>query len=205
MPLVDVPVEPSRGPLPQRVADFLRAANQRIDDFYEERWQEPIVAFVPSDLERTWRLLDALARDRIADGRSFCEWGCGFAAVAGIAALCGFEACGIEIEPALVGPARRLMRDAGLEVEIVHGNFVPRDAGSLARTRNEFAWLAEGGPDGHAELGVEPHDFDVVFAYPWPGEEDGILRLFDAYASRGALLVTFHGEAGLRVRKKVAR
>lgn len=205
MALLRVEIEPTVSAPPPRVAAFLRDANARIDAFYEEQWQDPIVAFVPSDLEATWRLLDAIARAKLAPGRAFCEWGCGFAAVAGLAELCGFDACGIEIEPRLAEEARRLLRDHGLRAEIATGNFVPRAAAHLARTRNEFAWLATGGPDAHEALGLDPDDFDVLFAYPWPGEEEVIDRLFEAVAAPGALLVTFHGERKLRVQRKRGR
>jgi len=204
MALIRLAVTPTAGPLPERVATFIHAANQRIDTFYETRWKKPIIAFVPSDLEAAWRTFDALARSKLAPGRSFVEWGCGFAAVAGVASLTGFRACGIEIERQLVDEARKLMRDHQLEVEIVHGNFVPTDAGELGDCNVEFTWLAEGGPDGHDALGLDPRDFDVVFAYPWPGEEKVLHRLFDAYGETEALLVTFHGNAGLQVRRKVA-
>jgi hypothetical protein len=204
MALERVAVKPSDEPLPERVAAFVLEANRRIDTFYETRWKKPIIAFVPSDLEATWRTLATIFRDKLAHGRSFCEWGCGFAAVAGVASLAGFQACGIEIERTLVDEARKLARDANLAVEIVHGNFVPADAGELGDCNVEFTWLAEGGPDGHDALGLDPRDFDVVFAYPWPGEERVIHRLFDAYAEPGALLVTYHGKDGLRVQRKVA-
>jgi hypothetical protein len=49
----------------------------------------------------------------------------------------------------------------------------------------------------------DPDDFDLVFAYPWPGSEDVIYRLFDAFAATEALLLTFHGSEGLRVDRKV--
>jgi hypothetical protein len=204
MALAPVAVKPAAGPLPQRVAAFVRAANERIDAFFERRWKDPIVAFVPSDLESTWRVLDAIARGKLAPGRRFCEWGCGFAAVAGLAALAGFQACGIEIERDLLEQARLLARDFSLDVELAQGNFVPAGAGELADCNQEFAWLAEGGPDGHEALGLDPDDFDLVFAFPWPGEEDVIHRLFEAYAAPEALLVTFHGLEGLRVQRKTA-
>ena len=202
MALVRIAVKPTGGPLPERVATFVAAANARIDAFYEQRWKDPIVAFVPSDLEAAWRLFDALLREKITPGRSFCEWGCGFAAVAGVASLAGFRASAIEIERPLVAEARQLAKDFGLSVEVEHGNFVPNDAGDLAATPNEFTWLAEGGPDGHDALGLDPEDFDVVYVYPWPGEEKVVLRLFDEYANPGSLLVTFHGKEGMRVHRK---
>jgi hypothetical protein len=195
--------EPAPAP-PPNVAAFLADANARIDRFYEERWRDPIVSFVPSDFAKVWRALERIVSGSLAPGRVFCEWGSGFGVVAGLAALAGFRASGIEIEPPLVEEARRLAKDHGLAVEFVRGNFVPQDAQEFAQTENAFAWLAEGGPDGHEALGLDPDDFDVVFAFPWPGEEDAIERLFHHVAAPGALLVTFRGQEGVRVQRKVA-
>ena len=61
------------------------------------------------------------------------------------------------------------------------------------------------GPNGYDELELEPDDFDVVFAYPWPGEEQVIFDLFDDCAAVGALLLTYHGINDLRLQRKVKR
>jgi hypothetical protein len=200
MGLVRVEVTPSDRPLPAKVARFVRGADKRIDDFNEQRTKRPLHAFVSSDLEGTWRMIDAIVQGKLAPGRSFCEWGCGFAAVAGLAALSGFDACGIEIEGDLVDEANRLMTDFSLKVPIAKGNFVPQDAGELADCTSEFTYLSERGPDGHAPV-ARPRD-DVVS--PIRGRsEDVIYRLFEAFAATEALLLTFHGSEGLRVDRKV--
>ncbi len=199
-----IDVTPTPGPLPTAVARFVRAADQRITAFHEQRVKRPLDAFVSSDLEGTWRMLDAIARRELAPGRSFCEWGCGFAAVAGLAALSGFDACGIEIERDLVDEANRLVDRFELKVAVALGNFVPQDAGELADCTNEFSYLSERGPDGHSVLRRNPDDFDLVFAYPWPGSEEVIYRLFDAFAATDTLLLTYHGSEGMRVDRKSA-
>ena len=51
-------------------------------------------------------------------------------------------------------------------------------------------------------MGFGPADFDVIFAFPWPDEEDVIPALFDRYAVRGAVLVTYHEGESFRVRRK---
>ncbi len=203
MALVEIVVEPSTGPLPVKVARFIAEANARIDRFHATRSKRPLHGFVPSDFEQAWRTLDAIVRAKLPSGKNFCEWGCGFAAVAGLARLCGFEAAGIEIERDLIAEARQLTADFALDVALAHGSFVPPDAGELAACNEEFSWIIEGGPDGHAVLRRDPDDFDVVFAYPWPGEEEVIDRLFEKFAASDALLVTFHGKDGLRVLRKV--
>jgi len=205
MALVRVEVEPGERPLPTRAAAFVAAADACIDEFNRGHARHPVAAFVPSDFAMVWRMLEAIAAAKLASGNAFCEWGCGVAAVAGLAKLAGFDACGIEINRDLVLAARKLARDFALDVELVQGNFVPEDAGELADCGNEFSWLSEGGPDGHASLGRGPDHFDLVFAYPWPAEENVIFRLFDAYASSDALLLTFHGREGLQLRRKITR
>ena len=40
---------------------------------------------------------------------------------------------------------------------------------AYADTSAEYFWLVTDADDAYDELGLGPHDFDVVFAYPWPG------------------------------------
>ena len=42
------------------------------------------------------------------------------------------------------------------------------------------------------DIGIE--DFELIFAFPWPGEETLFFDLFETYAARGAHLMTYHGE-----------
>jgi len=183
-------------------AAFLADATARIDAFFEERWQEPIVGFVPSDFDRLWPALAALQEQSLAHGTRFCEWGSGFGVVAGLAAKLGFDAHGIEIEGDLVAAARELLAAHGLSVKLTTGSFIPPGGEGMARIKAEMAWLLTEGADGHALLGREPTDWDVVFAYPWPGEEHVIERLFDRYARPGALLLTWRTEKGARLQRK---
>src|SRR5262245_59735315 len=111
MALVDVPWRPGAAPPDEATAAFLRDAGGRIDAFFEARWQDPIVGFVPSDFAAVWPLLAVILEQGLARGRRFCEWGCGFGVVAGLAARLGFLAHGIEIEKDLVDEARRLLAD----------------------------------------------------------------------------------------------
>jgi hypothetical protein len=54
-------------------------------------------------------------------------------------------------------------------------------------------------------LQLDPDDFDIIFAYPWPGEEQVIFDLFADNAAVGALLLTYLGQEGLRLQRKVKR
>jgi hypothetical protein len=202
--LADVPLPPSATKPDAATAAFLSDAAARIDAFFEARWQDPIVGFVPSDFSKVWPVLAALAERDLAPGRLFCEWGCGFGVVAGLAAKLGFAAHGIEIEPDLVVEARRLLADHRLDAQIVAGSFIPPGGEALAEIRAEMAWLVTGGSDGHAALNRSADEWVVVFAYPWPGEEHVVERIFERYAAPRALLVTHRSEQGTRVQRKAA-
>ena len=69
----------------------------------------------------------------------------------------------------------------------------------------DVTWLNTSGPAGYGDLELEPDDFDLIFAYPWPGEEQVIFDLFGKCAAVGALLLTYHGQDGLRLQRKVKR
>jgi len=180
---------------------FLTEADLRIERFAK---QGAVHAFVPSDYVLVYGVLGALAARSAAPGNAFCEWGCGMGVVAALATMLGYEACGIEINGELVDEARALAADVGLEIEYVCGNLIPTGGDHHADTAStEMAWLSMGGRDAYDELGVDIDDFDLVFAYPWPGEEEVIDDLFEHYAAVGAVLVTYHGIEGVRVQRKI--
>jgi len=184
--------------MPDAVAQLVREAHRRIEEF-----GLAVPGFVHSDFERVYGTLAALRSSGLAAGDTFCEWGSGFGVVALIAARLGFHAYGIEIHPDLVREARQLADDFGIDAEFVCGTFVPDGGEDLTDHVREFDWLEASGPCGYSQLELEPADFDVVSAYPWPGEEHVIEGLFERFASDGALLVTYHGYEEIRVRRKV--
>ena len=53
------------------------------------------------------------------------------------------------------------------------------------------------------ELELAPADCDLVFAYPWPGEEACVDDVFARHASPGALLLTFHDWDRILVQRKL--
>ncbi len=164
-----------------------------------------IPAFVPSNFEIAYRALVEIQAMNLATGRRFIEWGSGIGVVACLASCVGFDAVGIEIERKLVDIAQQIAGDHAIDVEFVCGSFVP--AGVVPRVDwiDGVAWLTTEGDDGHEELELDPDDFDVIFAYPWPGEEQVIFDLFADVAAVGALLLTFHGMEGVKLQRKVKR
>jgi hypothetical protein len=193
--LIDVDLQVEATPLPGDVRRLIRVARRRIERF---RRAHHVPGFVPCDFEAAYGVLRALAEADPAPGRQFCEWGSGFGTVACLAALLDFDAHGIEIEADLVDAARQLADDFGLPVEFIHDSFLPADAAALLGDDDRYAWLTdECGTRG----GREPGDFDVIFAYPWPDEQQLTEDVFARFAGAGAVLVTCDGDE-FRVRRK---
>jgi len=207
MPLLDIEIPSNHLALPENVAAFLTDADQRINRFARNR-PMGLTGFVPSDFVAVYHALGAIAESNLAAGTSFCEWGSGFGVVAALAAMLEFRVCGIEIDRDLVDASRRLAEDFGLPVELVHGSFIPPGAEALAEAafadqQEDFFWLVTDADQTYRQLGLEPDDFDVIFAYPWPSEEPLVESLFEKYAAEGALLLTHNKDQSVRLRRKV--
>lgn len=150
--------------------------------------------FIPCDARGAYETL----RDLRANAATFVELGSGAGIVTVMADLLGFEAYGIELEPWLVQRSTDIALDFDSGAVFAEGSFVPADY------REEIELLASDritltdGACGFEELGLELSDFDCVFAYPWPGEEEWLLELVRRYGRADALLVTYDVAEGFR-------
>ncbi|MFQ5417340.1 MAG: hypothetical protein ACE5FL_09880 [Myxococcota bacterium] len=158
--------------------------------------------YVGSELLAVNRVLARIQAEGLAQGPLFCEWGSGLGGVCGVAALNGFSPFGIEIQGELVDSARSMAKALDLPTVFAEGTYLlPGDedlAVATERTRLAFdcrAW---------DELELAPEDCNVVFAYPWPGEEALVDDVFARHASPGALLLTFHDWDLVLVQRKLA-
>jgi hypothetical protein len=165
---------------------------ERFDRTVRERRFHPFVA-ADYDVVRT-----ALLSLR-APGRRFLEWGSASGIITVMADLMGFEACGIEVDAALVETARAVAARHGSGARFVAGSFLPTgyewqsDDGD-ARTGT----IAEG-PSGYLQLGRALDDFDVVFGYPWGGEAPLMQDLMQRYGRRDALLLLYDADGHVRM------
>ncbi|MEE2639342.1 MAG: hypothetical protein VX768_01835 [Planctomycetota bacterium] len=196
--------------LPEAARRIITSGRQAIEAFQAVSHTDPVPGFHPGDFEEAWRWLVAVSGQ--LDHRSSprcCEWGSGFAVVSALASLVGFQCTAIESDRRLFKASARWLHGLGAELEHLQGSFIPADFSSSWKESQAAAemgsmslWL-----DLEARFALEGKEeanaiFDLVYAYPWPGEETFVFELFDFSARRGAWLLTFHGAADFRLHRK---
>ena len=180
MPLVDVDLLIGGVGLPREVSAFVNDAERRIAKF---RARRQVPGFIRTDFVRAYHALRALSAATTPPNRRFLEWGSALGVVAGLAALLGFEAYGIEIDAELVAEATQLAADHALRVRFACGSYVPEDS------------------DAYTCLERTAAEFGVIFAYPWPDEVEKMHALFQRVAGDQALLLTYHSGAEFRLQR----
>lgn len=164
---------------------------QQFDDTYRRRHFHP---FVPADYDIARDLLSSLR----VPGRRFLEWGSATGIITIMADMMGFDACGIEIDASLVATASEAASRHQSAARFVVGSFLP--AGYRFRTRDgdgRTGTIADG-PSGYLALGRALEDFDVVFGYPWNGEEAVMLDVMQRYGRSDALLLLYDSDNSVR-------
>lgn len=159
------------------------------DRFDMEVRQNDFHPFVAADYENVLQALMAVR----APGQRFLEWGSATGIITIMADMLGFEAYGIELDAALVDTARELAAKHGSGARFAAGSFLP--SGYRYRPRHGDGRLGTigDGVSGYRELGVPLDDFDLVYAYPWGGEEPMMLDLMKSYGGRDARLLLLTG------------
>lgn len=168
---------------------FIQDALERIELF--QTHEERIPSFEPSNYFAAAGVLSAIRKQGLVRGNRFCEWGSGFGIVTCLAAMAGFDACGIEIEANLIENAMELAVDYGLDVQYHHGSYRPEK-----RLDPETWASAFSGPQCFS-----PFEQDLIYIYPWPAEVAQTERLFRRFAPSGALMVSYQGGGNFRVRR----
>ena len=188
--------------------DDLKASDEAIAQLEEEVRRRVLAlssgdrgAYVGSGLGAVNRALVRIRAEGLAPGPLFCEWGSGVGGVCGVAALNGFTPVGIEIQSELIDAARSMAKDLALPTVFAEGTFLlPGDEALTADTTHTHCTFEY---DAWDALGVAPGDCDIVFAYPWPGEEACVDGVFARHASSGALLLTFHDRDRVLLQRKL--
>ncbi len=198
---VELPSALDETPVPAEVQSWIRDAQRRIEVF-QDCWEKTrIEQFVAADYQLVYQTLIWLLQTQPLIGNRFLEWGCGFAVVSALASQIGFDAIGIEAENDLLDQGRATIASWDVSVELIHGDFLPPGAEALADDPT-LPSLGHGAGNAYEVLEMDLDDFAIVYAYPWPGEDDFHEAVFDRYAAAGALLVFFCGPNEMRAWRK---
>lgn len=188
-----VEVRPAAAELDPALRARLHALAEEGRDFWDrfdaEVRQKDFHPFVPADYER---VLQALLPLR-APGVRFLEWGSATGVITIMADLLGFEAYGIELDAGLVETARELAQKHGSAARFAAGSFIPNGYRYRPRHGDGRLGTIGVGESGYRELGHPLDDFDIVYGYPWGGEEPMMLDLMRAYGAPDARLMMLGG------------
>jgi len=201
--LNDIPVPDSIKQIPNtdHATRFIDEANERIEAFMLED-QSVIENFVNCDFHLVDQALAWIVHNHLLAGNRFCELGSGFGVVAGLAAMHGLESVGIEIESRLVHRSSDLVDDMNVAASFYHGSFIPREVDGLMELAADLEHVATDEGDVYEEIGLSMDDFDLFFAFPWPGEHGFFEAIFEACAADGAMLLTYRGREGMHLVRK---
>lgn len=183
--------------LPKAASSLIEEADRRIDEFFETERNKRYPRFIPSDSKLHYTALDYITRNNLAMGPVYCEWGSGFGVGTCLASLLGYEAYGVEIESELVEISLKLSADLDIPIEIICGDYIPDGFDSYEGIGGEV--LLE--PDGFAgsetgeviacyeDMDIPLDEVDLFYVYPWPGQQEFMIKMFDALAGEGAILL----------------
>ncbi len=171
--------------LRRRLEALMEEGREFWGDFDRQVRQREFHPFVPANYEN---VLDTLLRLR-APGLRFLEWGSATGVITIMADLLGFDAYGIEIDGELVAVARDLARRHGSGARFAAGSFLPTGYRWRGPDNDGRLGTLGIGESGYLQLGHPLEDFDVVYGYPWSGEEPIMHDLMARYGRPGARLI----------------
>ena len=205
MSLKQLDLDVDQQELPDDVSQWLAAGRARIERYWDQFTQKPLPQYIECDFDYVARALLACARQELIDGHLFCEWGCGFGIVTGVAAILGLDAVGIEAEEFLCSQARILLEQNQVRAEIWQGNFLPPGSAGLAEQSDPLVSLTHKIPAAYSAHDMPLSDFALTFVYPWPGEEHFLRAVFERFARPGALMLQFRGPYHVELFRKGSR
>ncbi len=176
--------------LRSRLTDLFADGQKAWERFRDETGRDRFHLFQPADYEKVLRALLPLR----APGLRFLEWGSAIGVIAIMADLLGFESYGIEIDASLVDVARGLARKHRSGARFAAGSYVPEGYVWKSGTGDDRIGTIENGRAAYGELGLELEAFDLVYAFPWSGEEPILRDILRRRGRRGARLL-FHSVA----------
>jgi hypothetical protein len=167
------------------------------ESFRSDLGERSFHRFVAADYAEVYQHLRKLAGRAV----SFLEWGSGNGVISIMADMLGFEAYGIEINPALVEKARYLNDQHEANAQFVEGSFVPSDYEWNVEHGDANFRTVDGAEPAYDELDLELRDFDIIYGYPWPEEQALFGDIMRQCGRHGSLFVTYDCYGGVDVRR----
>lgn len=198
--------------LPAAVARLIEESERRLDQFYAKQRHRRFPRFLPSDSALVFAAMAYVTQHDLVPGRVFCEWGSGFGTGTCLAALLGYEAYGIEIQSELAQVSREMARELDIPVQILCVSYIPEGYESYSGVGGEDLVKSELFLDPEAAIDrnlryegmdIDIGSIDLFFVYPWPEEQDLMMKLFDAVAVEGAILIAYYSPKEICVYRKV--
>jgi len=187
----------SADPLLEEMRSLWTEADKIWDAFHEH---EEFGGFVSADYVEVYHALLKL-QDQVT---TVLEWGSGLGVVAIMASRLGFDSYGIEVEPKLVERSQELAERYGPDTQFAVGSFIPDDyqwnfemPGNPSRTETDSR-------AGYDELDMQPHDFDLIYAYPWPDEHGLYLDIVRNHCGENTLFLCFDAREGVSLSRPEA-
>lgn len=198
--------------LPLEVSRLIQESERRLQLFYTNQRHRGFPRFLPSDSALVFTAMEYVTRHALAPGRVFCEWGSGFGTGTCLAALLGYEAYGIEIQPELAEISREMARQLDIPVEILCASYIPDGYESYSGVGGAdlveletfyYPGVAIDQKPRYEGMDIDIASIDLFFVYPWPDEQELMTKLFDAVAVDGAILIAYYSFKEICVYRKV--
>ena len=193
--------------VPEPFASLIQDADERWEKFWAQKLNKRYPRYVASEPAQVYAALRHVRDEGLALGERFIEWGSGFGVATDLAAQLGFEATGIELEDGLVAIAESLAEKHQTGAEFIATTYIPEGyisydhvGGSDIVPDESFGYQAE--PPCYDGMDIGLDEIDVFFVYPWPGEQEMMLKLFQSVASEDAILIAYYGDGEICIYRK---
>jgi len=212
VPIEEINLKIEEKKLPEKVKNYLKEANQRIDVLFETERNRKIPRFIPCNDKLLYHWLSAIKGSDLCLGKVYCEWGSGYGVGTCLASLLGYESYGIEIEPSLIEESKKLAEDSNIPVTIIQRDYMPEGfecyegsgGAELIRPENYTYQDGSGLRPSYEGMDADLDEVDIFFIYPWPGEQEFVLEFFQAVAADGALCLIYLGDDEFGLYQKTA-
>ena len=193
--------------VPEPFASLIQDADDRWEKFWAQKLNKRYPRYVASEPAQVYAALKHVRDDGLALGERFIEWGSGFGVATSLASQLGFEATGIELEEGLVEIAESLAEKHQTGAEFIATTYIPEGyisydhvGGSDIVPDDSFGHQVEAPRYEGMDIGL--NEIDVFFVYPWPGEQEMMLKLFQSVASEDAILIAYYGDQEICLYRK---